>query len=113
MKVIIAGSRDINDYELVKQAIKESEFHITEVVSGNARGVDQCGEEWAFDFDIPIKMFKPDWDKFGKSAGIRRNEEMANYADALIAIWDGSSRGTNHMIEYATKKGIDVFVKKI
>lgn len=109
MKVIIAGSRDIEDYELIDVAVRESGFTVTEVVSGTARGVDKLGERWAEEYNIPIKRFKPDW-SIGRSAGIIRNTEMASYADALIAIWDGYSRGTKHMIDYAKSKGLMVYV---
>jgi len=98
MKVIIAGSRDGVWPELVSTAVLRSNFNITEVVSGTARGVDQWGEAWANEHNIPIKQFPADWNKFGKQAGIYRNCEMAEYADALIAVWNGESKGTQHMI---------------
>lgn len=113
MRTIIAGSRSIIDYNLVKQAILNSGFDITEVVSGHAHGVDQLGEQWANENDIPIKLFKPDWDKFGKSAGFRRNVEMVEYAEALIACYDGVSKGTQHTINLANKRNLKVYVSKI
>jgi len=116
MKVIIAGSRDIHDYEIVKEAVKASGFHITEVVSGHARGVDQNGECWAFDNDVPFKIFEANWQEYGRSAGPKRNMDMANYVGTnggLIAVWDGLSRGTKHMIEYANSKGLQVFVYNV
>jgi hypothetical protein len=111
MKVIIAGSRTIRDYELVKQAIKESGFEITEVVCGTANGVDSLGERYAKENGIKLSYFYPDWKGQGKLAGHKRNEQMAHYSEALVAIWDGDSRGTKHMIEYANKKGLKVYVK--
>lgn len=113
MKVIIAGSRGIKDEQAIFNAIKASGFEITEVVSGGADGVDKFGEKYANRYDIPIKQFIPDWQKKKASAGIIRNADMANYAEALIAVWDGESRGTKNMIETATKKGLKVFVWKI
>lgn len=116
MKTIIAGSRDINDYELVVAAIEQSGFTITEVVSGKARGVDTLGEAWAKIHNIPVKPFPAEWrpkGKLDKAAGIKRNINMGNYADALIAVWDGKSRGTEHMIRIATVKGLKVFVLKV
>lgn len=98
MKVIIAGSRDITDKYTVIDAVKGAEFVISEVVSGVARGVDTLGEQWAEKNNIPVKQFPADWETFGRSAGYQRNYEMARYADALIAIWDGKSRGTLNMI---------------
>jgi hypothetical protein len=111
MKTIIAGSRTINDLRLLEQVIEDSGFTITEVVCGGARGVDDLGRKWAGNGNrVPVKMFPADWDTHGKSAGYKRNVEMANYADALIAVWDGQSRGTKHMIDIARSKGLTVFV---
>jgi hypothetical protein len=109
-RTIIAGSRTVEQIDLVEQAIAASEFRITEVVSGCAPGVDSFGEQWAKRKMIPIKRFPADWRKYGKSAGPRRNEEMAQYADQLIAVWDGVSRGTRDMIERARYCGLAVYV---
>ncbi len=103
MKVVVAGSRTIHDYGMVEYAIKKSGFKITELVSGGAEGVDQLGEIYAKQNDIPIKRFIPDWDKYGRKAGLLRNEEMAKYADAVIVVWDGKSNGTRHMVNQAKK----------
>lgn len=112
MKVIIAGSRSANCLLELESAIRKSGlWKIDEVVSGTARGADSLGEKWANDHRIPVKRFPADWDTFGKSAGYRRNEEMARYADALIALWDGESRGTKHMIDIARSKGLSVHVE--
>lgn len=114
MKVIIAGSRTITDCKIVVDAICSAPFIITEVVSGGARGVDKLGEEYARTFpDIYLKVFPADWDNHGKSAGYKRNVEMADYADALIAVWDGKSKGTKHMIDIATKKGLKVYIHAV
>jgi hypothetical protein len=99
MKVIVAGSRDITNREIIVNAIESSKFEITEIVSGTARGVDKLGEKYGLTYNIPIIMFPANWNKYGKSAGYIRNTEMAKYADALIAIWDGKSSGTKHMIK--------------
>jgi hypothetical protein len=98
MKVIVAGSRTVTSMTFVELAIKESKFEITELVSGGARGVDELGEVWAAFNHIPIKQFRAAWGFYGQSAGMIRNGEMAQYADALIAVWDGRSKGTKHMI---------------
>ena len=114
MKTIIAGSRTITDIQIVEEAINNSQFDITEVVCGGARGVDDLGRKWAGNGNrIPVKLFPAKWDLFGKSAGYKRNAEMANYADALIAVWDGESRGTKHMIDNAKRKGLKVYVHQI
>lgn len=112
MKVIIAGSRSIEDYNIVLNAIKDSGLHINTVVSGTATGVDKLGEKFAKYFDIPVKYFPAEWNKYGKSAGYKRNEQMAEYADALIAVWDGKSKGTKNMIDIASREGLKVFVYK-
>lgn len=112
MKTIIAGSRNIQDLRFVEQAIEESGFNITQVVCGCARGVDDLGRKWAGNGNrIPVKLFMAKWNKLGKSAGYIRNKQMAEYADALIAIWDGESKGTKHMIDLAKERGLKVFVK--
>lgn len=99
MKVIIAGTRSVNDYSLVVQAVQRSGYDITEVVSGCATGIDRLGEQWARANNIPVKEMPADWNRFGNSAGPYRNRAMAEYADAAIIIWDGESRGTRNMIE--------------
>jgi hypothetical protein len=101
MRVIIAGSRTGFVAKNVFEAIEESPFYgkITEIVSGTARGVDSDGEYYASCRKLPVKRFFPDWDKHGKAAGYIRNREMGLYADALVAVWDGKSRGTKHMID--------------
>jgi len=110
MKTIIAGSRNITVADVVESAIEKSGFQISDVISGGARGVDLLGERWARDNNLPITRFVAEWDRFGKSAGYIRNKRMAAYGDALIAVWNGRSRGTKHMIEEANKLGLKVFV---
>jgi hypothetical protein len=73
----------------------------TLIVSGCARGVDQLGERWAELHDIPVAQYPADWRRHGNAAGPRRNAVMAQNADALVALWDGRSAGTGHMIETA------------
>jgi hypothetical protein len=110
MKTIIAGSRTIHTLNLVTTAVARSQFTITEVVSGGAKGVDTLAMTFAHNNQLPLTVMRADWDKFGKSAGFKRNAEMANYADALIAVWDGQSRGTLHMINIAKERGLRVYV---
>jgi hypothetical protein len=112
MKTIIAGGRTITDYQLVNDAIQESGFDIGEIVSGGAAGVDTLGEQYALENDISVKRFPADWDRHGRAAGPIRNVQMTEYADALIAVWDGKSKGTKHMIGTATKQGLQVYVKR-
>lgn len=110
MRTIIAGSRSITNPAVIVEAIAASGFQITEVVSGTAIGVDRLGEQWASRHDIPVIRFPPDWNKYGRAAGFIRNNEMAHYAQALIAVWDGSSHGTHHMINAARERNLRVFV---
>src|SRR5882757_5353350 len=112
MRTIIAGSRGIWQYSLLLDAISEAGFDITTVISGTANGVDRLGERWAEEMKLPLERYPADWDKWGKSAGYRRNAEMAEIADALIAVTNGS-RGTGHMIDLATAKGLKIYVKDI
>lgn len=108
MKVIIAGSRNIQnkDYVLSKLNEELEPEKVEEVVSGGADGVDTIGEIWAENNGVPVERFDPEWEKYGKSAGHIRNNEMAKYADKLVAFWDGDSRGTKSMIEKAESEGI-------
>jgi hypothetical protein len=75
-------------------------------VSGNARGADSLGEKYAKDEGFDLEIYPAQWKKLGKQAGFRRNEQMAEVADALIAFWDGESHGTKHMIDIMTNKGL-------
>ena len=116
IKVIIAGTRDFNDYDFLKknvdyflQGINPNNEEI-EIVSGNARGADKLGERYAKEHNLPVKLFPANWDKYGKRAGYLRNQEMANYSDMLIAFWDEKSKGTKHMIDIAKKQGLTVIV---
>ena len=113
MKVIIAGGRNIDSWNEFSQAIKDSEFDITEVIAGGARGVDAMAEKWAGLKNLPCTVIKADWDKLGKVAGPRRNETMAKIGEALIAIWDGESPGTQHMITIAKRRGLNVFIHRV
>lgn len=105
LKVVIAGSRGITDYNLVEVAIARSDFSVSEVVSGCARGPDTLGELWAIEHGIPVHKFPADWGRFGRAAGMYRNAEMASYADCAIILWDGESRGTLDMIDKMRRAG--------
>ena len=114
MKVIIAGSRTIYDMEELKKAIEESQFDITEVVCGGCAGVDLLGERWAFDHGKPVKYFPANWEKHGKAAGPLRNQEMAQDGEALILLWDGTSRGSAiALLMHARNKGLPVWQRVV
>lgn len=106
MKTIIAGSRTITDYKLIKNVIVRSKIEITEEVCGCAKGVDRLGEVYANENNIPVIHFQARWDLYRRSAGSKRNKQMAEYADAAIIIWDGFSRGSKNMFEIARKLGL-------
>ena len=122
LRIIIAGSRDFNDYELLKKSAieiitkKTMLPDLTRIVSGGARGADTLGERFANEMGLEITRFIPDWDGLGKRAGYVRNVEMAKFAvednndGMLIAFWDGQSIGTKHMIDLANKYGLEVHV---
>lgn len=113
MKTIIAGGRNIHDYTLVLSALEESTFKPTEIVSGMAPGVDTLAIQYARENNLPLIEFPADWVQYKRAAGPIRNRQMAEYGDALVAIWDGESRGTMNMISEATKRGLKVYVKRI
>lgn len=137
MRVIIAGSREIvkspedlyicgfisgklteQEDMLIEKAVKESSFDITEVVCGMARGADLAGLRWAKRNNIPVMEMPADWDKYGKSAGYRRNVEMAEYAGengdgGLIVIIRNGSKGSTHMLNIAKEKGLKTYVIEI
>jgi hypothetical protein len=114
MKLIIAGSRSFNSYDLLE--LKVDEFWrtryrpIKEIVSGGAQGADRLGESFARTWGIPIKLFKADWEQYGKFAGIARNRQMAQYATHCLCFWDGISKGTANMIELAKEYRLDLEV---
>jgi len=114
MKVIIAGGRDFKDYDLL---CRKADYYLSrqseiEIVSGTAKGADKLGERYAEERQYPIKRFPADWGTYGKKAGYIRNTEMAEYAEALIAFWNGTSKGTEHMINIATEKNLLIRVIK-
>lgn len=117
-KVIIAGTRDFSDYGLLSQKCdailqKRRDDSNIIVVSGTARGADRLGERYARERGYRIERYPADWDRDGNSAGPIRNAKMADNADALIAFWDGQSRGTKNMIDTAREKGLAVRVINI
>lgn len=115
VKVIIAGSRNFTDYDtlVAKCDIVMGEFNPAQdiqIVSGRARGADQLGEQYALQRDYDLKLFPADWGTHGKSAGPIRNDQMARYANVLIAFKLGNSKGTADMIKRAKAKGLCVYV---
>lgn len=114
-RLIVAGSRDFNNYELLKQKCdcllsRKQQTHSIIIVSGTARGADRLGERYASERGYRVERFPADWQHDGKAAGFIRNARMAEVADALIAFWDGRSHGTEHMIDLARKHELQVRV---
>jgi len=124
MKIIVAGSRDVEEEKVIeilnkygvaievilgKCAVLSNED--VEIVTGGARGVDTFAHKWAIEKGYKTKVFEANWEKYGKSAGMIK--EMAEYADGLIAIWDGESRGTKNMIEMMSGLGKTVAIERV
>lgn len=109
-KIIVAGGRSFNNYDLLEQKLdyylssKINEGYDIVIISGTAKGADSLGEKYAINKGYEIERFPANWDKYGKSAGYRRNVDMANVADACIVFWDGTSPGSKHMIDIANTK---------
>jgi hypothetical protein len=110
MKLIIAGSRTFPDYQLLCQTLAPERHRITEVIHGGARGADQLGFRWAVKHHIRSRCFAADWERFGKAAGPRRNHQLAQAGDVLLAFWDGRSPGTRHIISCMQQLGKPVVV---
>ena len=125
LRIIVAGSRDFNDYPLLRDTLMDylEVMDDTDVVdnpsqvkfiSGTAKGADTLGEQFAYTYEYEVIRFPAAWDIYGKSAGYRRNAEMAKYASeaygVLFAFWDGKSKGTKHMIDLAKRYGLEIHV---
>lgn len=104
MKLAVVGSRSITDKDFVFEVLDQL-VGIKEIVSGGARGVDTIAAEYAQKRKLKCVVFKPDWESFPRSAGMIRNKDIVNYADAVVAFWDGKSPGTKCSIDYAKKQG--------
>lgn len=116
-KVIIAGSRDFDDYKLlcdeVDVFLSNKKHNSIVIVSGTAKGADALGERYATEHNYVIERHPADWDRYGKSAGYKRNEDMAYTADGCVAFWKNGSRGTMHMINIAKENGLDLRIVNV
>ena len=110
MKLIIAGSRTFTDYQKLCQVLAPDRHRIAQVLTGGARGADALGKRWAWSKQVPWKGFKADWERFGNSAGVRRNHQMAQAGDVLVVFGDGPSPGTAHLIQCMQQLGKPVVV---
>ena len=117
MKLIVAGSRHFDEDEVYAEIVKWrlKNIYLTEIVSGGCRGVDKAGEGYADFYSLPMKQFLAEWDKHGKAAGPIRNKQMAKYADGLLLIWNGKSRGSASMkreMEQLKKPVYEIIIKE-
>ena len=117
-RVVVAGCRDYTDYENAKQFIDFCISNIRKnneiiIVSGGAKGADMLGERYARENGLKIERYLADWETYGKSAGPRRNMQMAKVCDYVICFWDGKSSGTASMIAYAKERNIPIRIKAI
>lgn len=114
-RVIIAGGRNFNNYPGLMQVMDRLLANVNDeitILCGKARGADTLGEQYAKERGYKVRYFPADWDTYGKQAGFIRNEEMAKNADALVAFWDGKSRGTKSMIDLGYQYKLKVRVKR-
>lgn len=116
-KLIVAGGRDFTDTECMETAIRGLANDVythkaISIVSGMAKGADSLGYFFAVRNHVAVYKFPANWNKHGRSAGMIRNKEMGDFADGLLAFWDGKSRGTKQMIEYMTalRKPVDIIL---
>jgi hypothetical protein len=110
-KVVIAGGRDFDNYELLSKTCdfmlsEKIKTHNVVIISGAARGADTLGERYAQEHGLGLDRHPANWDLHGKAAGYIRNKEMVDIADACICFWDGKSKGTKHTIDLSIEKGI-------
>jgi hypothetical protein len=112
MKLAVVGSRSFNDYKTLKVVLDElkESINIHCIVSGGANGADTLAERYAKENNIPIEVYKPDWNKHGKAAGFIRNSDIWNNSDLGVAFWDGKSKGTKHSFGIAKKQKKDLYV---
>ena len=130
LRIIIAGGRDFDDYPLLRKEslriVKEVVMKTTgnsviqkdlvTIVSGAAKGADTLGEQFSREFNLALRQFQANWDRYGRRAGYMRNTDMAKFVaesnvhGVLIAFWDGQSKGTKHMIDTARKMRIETYV---
>jgi len=107
MKIAVVGSRGVTLLNLQKYL----PTGITELISGGAKGVDTCVKQYADEHGIPLKEFLPDYRRYGKGAPLKRNELIVA-ADMVLAFWDGTSKGTAHVIDLCDKlqKPVNVYL---
>lgn len=110
MKVIVCGGRDYTDEEMLRLELSmfDERTPITVLIHGGAKGADTMAGKWATDQGIPVRVYKADWESFGKSAGVRRNQLMLDKEEPNMVIAFPGGRGTAHMVMIATEGGYPV-----
>ena len=111
MKLAVVGSREFNDFELVEEEIIERILEYDSIITGGAKGVDQFAEEFAVRNNLPYEIIRP-INPSNKVDYLFRNIEIITKADKILAFWDGKSRGTKFVIDYAKARGKDIEVFK-
>ena len=106
MKVAVVGSRNLTINNLGDYLPKDT----TEIVSGGARGIDRCARAYAKSHNIKLTEFLPEYERYGRSAPLKRNLQIISYADMVLAFWDGKSHGTRFVIEKCKKENIPIKV---
>ena len=109
MKLAIIGSRNLTIDDLSVYVPENT----TEIVSGGARGIDTCARKYAQSKGMKCTEFLPKYDKFGRRAPLLRNIQIIEYADKVLAFWDGESRGTKFVIDQCVKRGISLAIYKM
>ena len=104
MRVGVIGCRNIDTYD-IQEIISYIPKQCSEIVSGGAQGIDQMAREIAKTLSVPITEFLPDYQKYGRAAPVRRNQQIVDYSDLIIAVWDGESKGTRDALLRALKSG--------
>ncbi len=113
MKVLIAGSRSFTNSQRLCQTLALERPRITQVLTGGARGAEPLGYRWAWKHALPHQLCRADWERFGKSAGVRRTYQMAQIGDVLVCFWDGVSKGNAHMVQCMRQLGKPVVVVRV
>lgn len=118
--LLVAGSRTFNDYELMDSTLDNLLQNVSEdivIVSGGAQGADKLAERYAIEHDYQLRVFPADWDRFGKSAGYKRNRQMHEFIATserrgCVCFWDGESRGTKHNFALAKEFNTPLRIKR-
>ena len=118
MKITIGGCRDFEDYAVFSKFVGECIKNINPqdkiiILSGHCKGVDMMAERYASEMGYEIEIHAADWKRYGRAAGPKRNLEMVENSDVVIAFWDNKSKGTGSLVGSAKRKGVPVYIKSI